>query len=267
MNKEAIIEMNNLPGTAYPEYFQSLGVETVQVPKGVVIPGDLSGTGASINWSGLWIGHLWYDGFDQDYEVNGNGLCKYPVFEGYGNHDVQTEGNYAVPAGIYYRNKSRATPINLSKEGLHYSWDWENLHLVHLNIFPGRTRDAQNSLDFLIEDLNNNLSDSRQPIILFYHYDFFSDPNRWFSDDEREVFYQAIENYNIIGIFVGHLHQTVFQIWNNIPVFTAPTVKQNINYYVVRGLDDTLFVAERLNGSWGQYWMLSFENPFEEKNQ
>lgn len=252
-NKEAIADMNQLPGTPY-----RYGSEVVSTPLGVVVPGDLTSQGHAVNWSGFPNGKEWVSGFDQDYEVNGNGLLRYPVYEGYGNHDIHS-GNYAVLVGIYYRNKVRSTPVNVSSEGLHYSWDWENVHLVQLNIFPGGDGDAQNSLDFLKEDLAKRIGNSGKPVILFQHYDFYSDPKRWFHEEDKNRFYEVIKNYNIVGIFVGHTHSTQFYYWHNIPVFNAPTVKENKNYFVVRVRSNQIIVDERKNGAWAYTFIYNFK--------
>jgi len=161
-NRTAIDNMNWLPGTEYPA---AVGGGIVHSPRGVVVCGDLT-DGKSEQWSQ----------FMEDYGVNGEGRLAYPVYEGLGNHDGPVGG--PVREGIKKRNSQRRGLTNISNNGLHYSWDWDDVHLVQLNIYAGDIRDKQVgrdfrsridmgkenepefSLSFLIEDLAENVGDS-----------------------------------------------------------------------------------------------------------
>lgn len=251
LNKDAIDDMNSLPGKAYPN--NKTDHQTVSEPYGVIVTGDLTGSASAYNWSG----YPGADGFDTDYEVSGNGRLKYPVYEGYGNHDVHTKGQYAVLTGIYYRNQARATPVKLSSNGMHYSWDWEDVHFIQLNLFPGNKEEAMDSLAFLKADLKK--IDNQTPIVIFHHYEFKWEPERWFSTKDQETYYNAIKNHNIIAIFTGHVHRAQSYTWKGIQVFTAPTVKENLNYLVIHILDKTLLVNERKDGKWSGKWEINLK--------
>lgn len=253
LNKEAIKDMNALPGTTYPRD----GV--VQKPFGVIVPGDLTGNGHWTNWSGYWAGS-WVHGFDEDYQVKGKGRLKFPVYEGYGNHDIHTKGNDAVIKGIKERNKNRSRPINLSSNGLHYSFDVDGVHFVNTNLYPGSTKDSRDSLAFLKEDLEKRVGKSGRPIVLYHHYNFNTEA-RWWTTEEKEAFYQVIKDYHVIAIFVGHSHATQFMRFHGIPVFNAPTVKEKLNYLVVHIGDDSIQVVERVNKKWSREWNVPYTNP------
>ncbi len=168
-NKEAIYDMNRLPTTFYPSI---MGERMVGVPEGVIVTGDLTDSGFYWQWFGFsFFRFLHWDGFITDYGLNGENLLNFPVLEGLGNHDELAWGK-TVKWHIKERNKKRKQQLNLSDNGLHYSWDWEGVHFVELNIYPGDTKEAANSLTFLKYDLQNNLTDPKMTLILFHHYGF-----------------------------------------------------------------------------------------------
>lgn len=256
VNKIAIDDMNQLPGKKYPDKVQQFGLEYVQHPCGVVVTGDLTGNGCGRDWGGYWgLWKGWRNGFNDDYDVSGNGRLRYPVYEGYGNHDIHS-GNMSVLEGIMMRNRCRATPVNISDNGLHYSWEWNGVHFVQLNIFPGGEGDARNSLAFLKEDLEKCVGRQGLPVVLFHHYEYYFEPEQWFSYEDQERFYQVIEGYPIIAIFAGHTHCLRHYYWRGIPVFNATSVKDRASYLVVHIRDRELFVQERIDQTWGAFWRL-----------
>lgn len=262
-NKAGIDDMNTLPGTPFPR--ETDGV--VQEPEGVLVCGDLTGGGSILNWTGYWAWG-WVDGFITDYEVNGKGRLIYPVYEGFGNHDVlgdhgSMKDGLVVRTGIKRRNMLRSTPINKSDNSLHYSFDWEGVHFVNLNLYPGSDGHARNSLEFLEEDLAEHIGNSNRPIILYHHYDLWAS-DRWWTEEEKEAYYDVIQGYNVIAIFVGHSHRSKNYLWKGFQVFNAPAVKTRGTYFVVRvNLEkERIYVWEREPGEWGRRW----SKPFPIKN-
>ena len=168
------------------------------------------------------------------YGVSGEGELNYPVMECFGNHDGNIDG--IVRNGIKERNKHRAFKIYTDTLGLHYSWDIKGVHFINLNLYPANEwdpncdwckyfhesfREAQNSLDFLIEDLRRNVGKSNRPVIIAFHigYDEFS--KLWWTDNDRNNFYNVIKDYNVIAIFQGHNHSVGCTDWNGIPVWAV----------------------------------------------
>jgi cytolysin (calcineurin-like family phosphatase) len=252
-NKANIDRMNALPGTAWP-----IGVETgaVASPVGVLVVGDLTDSGAWLNWNGYRLLHP-HDGFREDFGVGGEGRVKYPVFESYGNHDI-TNGRTVVINGIKERNRRREG-LNLSGNGLHSSWDWGKVHFVNLNLYPGGPGNANDSLAFLKDDLAQRVGNSRRPVILFHHYGFdsFSCEERWWTEAEREAYYAAIKDYNIVAIFNGHLHGQGHLQWHGIDAFIAGKAADG-NFLVVHISADRMTVAGRTQQGWGECWSKTF---------
>jgi cytolysin (calcineurin-like family phosphatase) len=268
-NKNAIAMMNSLPGTAFPDS----GFGKVTAPRGVLVAGDLTNNGTGIQYDGYSSGKHLFDGLIDDYPVkDGTGAhLHWPVYEGYGNHDVREQIGDAVLKGIIQRNACRATPVNTSPNGLHYSWDWDDVHFVNLNVYPGGPGDARDSLSFLQTDLADRVGLSARPVILVQHYGFDQGCTSkykgkyWWTQAERDALCNVIKGYNIVAIFTGHSHKSLRFPWNGIPDFVTPKAKGDNNtdgVYVVRILDDKMIVAQRrLNNTWANVWKETIKMP------
>ncbi|MEX1010504.1 MAG: metallophosphoesterase [Balneolaceae bacterium] len=251
-NRRAIEEMNRLPGTPWP-----FGGET-DTPRGLLVSGDMTEDGEPEEWQA----------FLEDYGLTGDRRLQYPVYEGFGNHDGEVDG--AVRSGIRERNTNRPGVTNISENGLHYSWSWDDLHIVNLNSYPSYEwdsecgwchyftrsfREPEESLQFLEKDLAEQVGQSGRQIILYFHYGFDDWGDLWWTEQEQEDFYEAIRDYNILAIFHGHSHNIQFSEWRNIPVFCVGSTQKESGpgeFMAVRVTSDSLYVAERRTGEWGQ---------------
>ncbi len=231
--------------------------ERVGAPRGVIIAGDLTQNGqAGRNPLGEWYTEERYS-FDlageygvevagprmsaelglflRDYGLRGDdGLnlhkLRWRVFEGYGNHDFDVlervsllyQGQAPAVDVVSIRNRvrrgwpevRRIAPGNAG----HYSWDWEALHLVQLNLVAADrppaagqpTRDPRSALTFLKEDLAAEVGASCRPVLVVMHYGFdpFSAEVRWWDQDQRDALLAALRPYNVAAILHGHVHET-----------------------------------------------------------
>jgi hypothetical protein len=213
-NRATIDMMNKLPGSEYPGDIPG----KVARPRAVLVTGDIAEDGLAEEWQ--W--------FIADYGVNGEGRVKYPVYEGWGNHDCHQDRMFVMD-GIRERNKKRAGLSNISENGYHYSWDWGNFHFIHLNIYPGTGAGDVNSwgnpadsLTFLISDLEKNVGTSGKGIFLFMHFSF----DRWGLENwhlwEQDAFYNVVKDYNIITMFGGHGHELLWGKWRGIDYCEIP---------------------------------------------
>ena len=245
-NKATIDQMNSLPGTPYPA---PLG-GTVEAPQGVLVAGDLTDTPEYSNFFGIHYAPLLYrDGFNDDYAVDGTGRLRYPVYEGYGNHDVDNTSHSYTLDGIRQRNLDRPGIGHVAPGGLHYSWDWQGVHFINLNLYPGLGTRADDSLLFLRDDLAHHLTSPQQPIVLMHHFGFDSFSQDWWSDAEREAYADALRGQYILGIFHGHWHDDFHYKWKGYDVFDGSAAKDGA-FLVARIANGRMDVAARRGDAW-----------------
>lgn len=211
-NRVTIERMNTLPGQPWPE---KLGGGPIGTPRGVLALGDLIDDGdkngqTDIEWK-YFSEHFGLDGTD--------GVLKYPVFEGWGNHDGPPEKyikqRVSVQTEIKRRNVDRLEKKRISRispNGLHYSWDWNGIHFIQTNLYPADKQNAkvryslpwhdpQDALTFVKEDLAATVGDSGRPVIIMAHCGFDTD---WWVLDDWKAFYDAVKPYNLLAYFHGH---------------------------------------------------------------
>ena len=259
-NASAIAVLNGLPGTPFPR--AEFGV--VAPPRAVLVPGDLTDSGTASNFDGYWFGRR-RAGYAADVPVNGGRgprQLRFPVVEGYGNHDVQNQTGDAVLHGIVTRNRRSTLPGRVfSADGLHSAWDWDDVRFVNVGLYPGGHGEARDSLAFLTADLAAHVGTSGRPVVVMQHYGFdaFSCQERWWTDAERAAYAEAVRPYNVAAIFSGHQHWADRVAWRGINDYVLPRAKGDNGtdgVYAVRILADRMIVAHRrLNGRWDNVWV------------
>lgn len=215
LNHASVEEINRITGTAWPE---KLGGDKIDKPRGVLVLGDVIDDGDGLN--GHAVSAEQYKLFSADFGLDGtDGVLKYPVFEGWGNHDGPPVGKekfgFSFQAHLKERNQLRLAKGLISKvsdNGLHYSWDWDDVHFVQLNIYPANSQaagvhynpvwhDPQGALDFLKKDLAEKVGESGRPVVLMSHCGFDTD---WWTKQQWADLYQAVKPYNIVLYIYGH---------------------------------------------------------------
>jgi hypothetical protein len=175
-----------------------------------------------------------------EYYLDALGWAAPFTFDGLGNHDMYYADDWQQAACDYddfldpfydlndcvdrtvlwsnIRNRSRATQrTNVATAPLpHYSWDWQDAHFVQLNLYAGRDHEMvapQNpafepmaSLEFLEQDLESYVGNSRRPVVLIQHYGFDYLSADWWTDEQRAALWDVIARYNVVAILTGHLH-------------------------------------------------------------
>ena len=238
--------INSLPGTPYPEEIGGV----VDVPRAILMQGDLINDGAVMQkYPDQWKDYL------ADFGVNGEGRCKFPVFEGVGNHDVNA--NNFVFNQVKERNvvrKRLGLIDHVSENGYHYSWDWEGVHFVNVNLFPGnvwegeadaygRAHHPQFALDFLIDDLKQNVGDSGRPVVIMQHFRVVDE--NWWTYSAADRFHQVIQDYNVAAILVGHQGGGVNNLWRGYH-----WISSNGDLVVCRIKDNVFSAVTRFGPDW-----------------
>lgn len=211
-NKVTIERMNAIPGTPWPE---KLGGGSIGKPMGVLVLGDLIDLGDRKDESALMWRH-----FETQFGFDGtDGLLKYPLYEGWGNHDGPPIGKekfgFSLQLQLKHRNAQRKKAgriSNVSENGLHYSWDWNGIHFIMANLYPADKQhakvryslpwhDPQMALQFIKDDLKANVGDSNRPVIIMSHCGVDTD---WWHPEDWAEFYKGVKPYNVIAYFYGH---------------------------------------------------------------
>jgi len=215
-NRATIKQMNAIAEASWPE---KLGGDPVPRPRGVLILGDVIDDGDRM-LEGKNISAEQFAAFVADFGLDGtDGVAKYRVFEGWGNHDGPPAGaekfGFSFQSELKKRNalrKEKGWLAALSENGLHYSWDWDDVHFVHLNIYPAdRQHDGikysavwhnpQGALSFLKDDLAQRVGATGRPVVLVAHCGFDTD---WWHQDDWKAFYDAAKPYNVVLYMYGH---------------------------------------------------------------
>lgn len=244
LTSRLVDHLNRLPGTAIPD---QAGGGKVGNPQGLLHAGDLIDSGDKNGKNFRRMQETELAAYIEDFGLNGrDGRLRFPVYEVHGNHDGP-QGTGPAPDAIRRRNKNRPGVVNVSADGLHYSWDWHGIHFVSLGIVVGaaaatarrRRYHPHGSLAFLEDDLARRVGDSGRPVMLLHHidvarYSLPCDPqapagsHEWDPCDVR-AYHQALRNHAVLGILYGHTHvRRVFR-WDGtrnpaatgIPVFNT----------------------------------------------
>lgn len=227
-NSRLIEWLNRLPGT---EFTTEAGGGTVPEPHGVIHAGDIVDNGDKGPAVMAKKVPIELSSFLADWGLNGgDARLRWPVREVHGNHD-SPRGDGLVIDEIRARNQRRKGIVNLSENGLHYSWDWAGVHFVALGIVVGdapevtrkRRYGAMGSLPFLRTDLAEQVGDSGRPVVLVHHVDVarysveMPDEkvihNEWDYGDAR-AYHETLKPYRVAGALCGHTHARNLFRWN-----------------------------------------------------
>ena len=215
-NRDTIAEINAIEQRRWPD---KLGGGPIGRPRGVLVLGDCIDDGDRL-FNGKPQSARQFEFFVKDFGLNGSdGLLRFPVFEGWGNHDGPPEGaekhGFSFQAQLKKRNRQRLAAgliDHVSENGLHYAWNWDDVRFVQLNIYPAdRQRDGvryspvwhdpQQSLAFLKADLAEHVGRSGRPVLLMSHCGFDTD---WWTPDDWNELYQAVKQYRVVLYLYGH---------------------------------------------------------------
>ncbi len=203
----------------------------IAAPRGVVFTGDITGWGTAPSEIAT---------FRRYFEAGNSGdSISFPSYVGLGNHDLDSADRDAGTAAAYrsqywayvdQRHKGSNAPVqadSFDAASHAYSWDFDDVHFVQTHRFPGDTNYGLTSnLEFLENDLAARASDGR-PVFVFHHYgmDAFGTEDRWWTASDREKYRNALGNYNVVSIFVGHSHAAFQYDWEGRHVIHVNNAK------------------------------------------
>jgi cytolysin (calcineurin-like family phosphatase) len=216
LNAATIAEMNGISKLTWPE---KLGGGLIAKPRAVLSLGDLIDNGDS-KVAGRVIGREQFALYAADFGVlGGDAKLAFPTQECWGNHDGPPVGKeksgFSLQAELIKRNqlrKEKGLISNLSANGLHTSWDWDDVHFVQLGLYPADVQhpgvkynrvwhDPQAALTFLKQDLAEKVGTSGRPVVLMSHCGFDTD---WWHKEDWKAAYDAAKAYNVVLYIYGH---------------------------------------------------------------
>jgi hypothetical protein len=260
-DRDTIREMNSITTVRWPE---QLGNAPIQDPRGVLVLGDVIDDGDRILKGKHQTPRQWLL-FQADFGLDGrDGLLDYPVYETWGNHDGPPVGKdkhgFSFQRQLKNRNHLRQEKgwlTGLSSNGLHYSWDWDDIHFVQLGIYPADRQhpdirynsvwhDPQNALTFLKEDLAKNIGGSGRPVVLMSHCGIDAD---WWHEEDKKTLYDTVKDYNVLLYLYGH-SGTGFRQWSPSgegKVLSCVNTGQTENgFFVIQITKDKIRLAYRV---------------------
>jgi cytolysin (calcineurin-like family phosphatase) len=223
----------------------------IAAPAGIWFAGDMTTKGADEELGQFRL--MWEQGWTQD-------SIRYPVYVGLGNHDLYTENSIGGAAEMwgYIRNRMGTLNMDMNASGFlnvdaasgshAYSRDWEGVHIVQMNTYPGDTNSladtastssfactanspnpigdpyqlcayTEDSANWLKNDLANaTASNPFKPIIIVQHFPYSSSD---ISSAGQANMTNILSGYNVIGVFVGHGHILSSE---TIPCLASPCV-------------------------------------------
>lgn len=215
--RDSLRAMNTVTNLTWPD---ELGRGAIAKPRGVLVLGDVIDDGDRV-FQGKHQTPRQFFQFAADFGLDGgDGLLNYPVFETWGNHDGPPVGaekfGFSFQAQLKQRNLRRQRKgwlTNLSTNGLHYSWDWDDVHFVMLGLYPADEQNPllkryspvwhnpQGALAFLKEDLARHVGTSGRPVVLLSHCGFDTD---WWPTNDWKAAYEAAKPYHVALYLYGH---------------------------------------------------------------
>jgi len=161
----------------------------------------------------------------------------------------------------------------LRSQAPHYSWEWEGIRFVQLNLLPGNEaetvwsgsdRDPQDALKFLKNELED--AGPNKNVIVVHHYGMDKFSRKWWSEETKTAYKEVIEDYRVVAIISGHLHwsrnfSNMQQCWNGVTAVTVGSIRLglHVDFKIV---DDQLTLRRMVNGSprWSDTYSIAQNN-------
>lgn len=166
---------------------------------------------------------IWYNPLKELLYQKGGQIFLVP-----GNHDTYWESITEPTSKMKVMIKERYG-------GYQYKFNLGYLHCFNLGLYPAsgeNQKDRRNvtllktspaSLSWLKTELAK--LDKTDPIILIFHYPIHGSFSEWWHKSEKDALFNAIKDYNVLAILVGHNHTTqLYSFRGKCPVAQAADV-------------------------------------------
>ena len=248
-----VVTMNRLEGNfTFPTDSAAPGIagETVRKLDGVIIAGDMFDKARPDI-----LAH-----YRSRYEMGpGEKTIHYPVYPGFGNHDIdpavsdkEADNLKGRAFSLHYLDSilndklEKGEILNLHPSSRSYSWSIQDVHFVQAQRFSGDTAYCESNLDWLADDLKRYASEGN-PVVYIQHYGVDPWAIKWWPQDARNRLFDILDNYNVAAFLVGHTHEPSLQHYRGYPIYQVnnawPDEDGNGSFAVVRLKGDAVSVA------------------------
>lgn len=249
-----VVTMNRLPGHfAFPAEATD-GTEASAAPiekiDGVIIAGDM------FDKARPEILSL----YRQRYEPGeGERRIHYPVYPGFGNHDIDPAVSDKGADNLKGRSFSlhyldsilvdkleKKEILNFHPGSRSYSWNIDDVHFIQAQRFSGDTAYSESNFDWLAADLQQYASKGN-PVVYIQHYGVDPWALKWWPQEARNRLFDLLDKYNVAAFLVGHTHTPSLHYYRGYPIYQVnnawPDEDGNGAFAVVRIRDKKVEIA------------------------
>lgn len=243
--------LNNLEGkfSIPAEFVNGVSTGTVEKLDGVIVAGDMFDK----PYSNV---HELYK--QRYFQGPGDKQIHYPVFPGYGNHDIDPisqdsiknlEGraaNLELLDSLLNDKLKKGEILNLHPGSRSYSWNIGDVHFVQAHRYSGDNAYGDANWEWLEADLKKYAS-AGNPIVYIQHYGFDEWAIKWWSEADRERLFDLFSKYNLAAFLVGHTHEASIQEYRGYKIYQVnnawPDEDGNGSFAVVRLKGNNVAIA------------------------
>lgn len=234
----------------WPEEVPCFAGDTLTRLAGVVIAGDIFDKAHAET-------HALYK--ERYHKGEGDKRLHYDVYPGFGNHDIDPASkdkvenlkgrslNLAYMDEVLRAKRDAGEILDFDPQSRAYSWNMGDVHFVQMQTYAGDGHYCEgNSLEWLAADLKRYAA-GNTPVVYIQHYGFDEWAIKWWPADKREALFDVLDQYNVVGFFVGHTHNPSVQSYRGYRIFQVnnawPDEDGNGSFAVARIKGDKMAVA------------------------
>lgn len=198
--------------------------------------------------------------YRQRYEQGeGEKRIRYPVFPGFGNHDLDTMTSESGSNGIadldllkrymdtvLQTKLKRREILNLHPSSRSYSWNIGDVHFIHGQRYAGDTSYCESNLKWLEADLKKYASKGN-PVVYIQHYGTDDWAIKWWPQHARNALFNLLDQYNVAAFFAGHTHTAMIPQYRGYPIYQVnnawPDKDGNGSFAVLRIKGEEVSIA------------------------